>query len=229
MKFTSQIIAAGSGSIGGCVFSRNRYGAYVRNRSVPVNPGSTFQNTVRANLASLSQAWVSELTDNERASWDQYASQVPRTDALGNQMFVLGINWFVAVNSLRLLATAARLDSAPIIFTGTSLTPPILVADGAGGTGFEYQFTNTDEWAGEVGGRLYRFTGGPTNATRNFFKGPFRFGGFLNGAVVPPTSPNVVASSPTFYELGQRLWVRFIAQAADGRISAPVIVSDVAA
>lgn len=227
MKFTSPVIAAASGSIGGCTWSRNRYGQYLRNRSIPVNPGSVFQDVVRAALGSLSTAWVNELTDAERSAWDTYAAAVPTTDALGNTRFILGLNWYAAINTLRIQAGMARLDAAPVIQTRTSLTPPVLEAGSEASQDLEVSFTNTDEWATAVGGRLFIFVGGPRNATRNFFKGPFRFTTTVNGAVVPPTSPTTFASPFTFAE-GQRMYVRTVAMSVDGRISSGTISSVVA-
>ena len=224
MKFTSPVIAAGSGSIGGCVWSRNRYGQYLRNRSIPVNPGSVYQDVVRAALGALSIAWVNELTDPERSAWDTYAAAVPTTDALGATRFILGINWYVAINTLRIQAGMARLDAAPIPQTRTSLTPPVLEAGSEASQDLEVSYTNSDEWATAVGGRLFLFVGGPRNATRNFFKGPFRFASMVNGAVVPPVSPTTFAS-PFFMAEGQRMYVRSVAMAADGRISSGVISS----
>jgi hypothetical protein len=50
-------IAAASGSIGGTVHSRNRYGTYIRNRAIPVNPNTIYQQEIRAILAARSQEW----------------------------------------------------------------------------------------------------------------------------------------------------------------------------
>ncbi|KKL73251.1 hypothetical protein LCGC14_2076760, partial [marine sediment metagenome] len=55
-------VAAISGSIGGTVYSRNRGGAYIRNRAIPVDPNTSFQINVRAILAAQSQNWA-DLTD----------------------------------------------------------------------------------------------------------------------------------------------------------------------
>lgn len=227
MKFTSPVIAAASGSIGGCTWSRNRYGQYLRNRSIPVNPGSAFQDVVRAALGSLSTAWVNELTDPERSAWDTYAAAVPTTDALGNTRFILGLNWYTAINTLRIQSGMARLDAAPIPQTRTSLTPPIAEAASEASQEIEVSFTNTDEWAGAVGGRLFVFVGGPRNATRNFFKGPFRLAGNVPGAVSPPASPELFTSPFAFSE-GQRMYVRSVAMAADGRISSGTISTVIA-
>ena len=52
-------------SIGGSTFSRNTYGAYVRNKVTPVNPSTTYQQLVRQYMAQLAQDW-SSLSINEK-------------------------------------------------------------------------------------------------------------------------------------------------------------------
>jgi hypothetical protein len=80
-------------------------------------------------------------------------------------------------------------------------------------------FTNTDEWATAVGGSLLVYAGRPQNPSVNFFKGPYRFAGRINGAVVPPTSPLTVPA-PFVFQQTQREHVQFRAVGADARISA---------
>lgn len=226
MKYISITNSAQSGSVAGCTYSRNRYGQYARSRAIPVNPASAFQNATRATFAALAQAWVTELTDAQRAAWDTYAANVPKIDSLGRSIFVLGLNWYIGINTLRAVGLQTRLDTAPILFTGTSLTLPTLTLTNPATDEIEIGYTNTDEWAGAVGGRLHVFTGGPTNETRNFFGGPFRYVTDAIGAVVPPTSPLLTTSAQP-YSAGQKLWARLIAQAADGRLSFPVIINAV--
>ena len=46
-----------SGSIGASVYSHNRYGAYIRARSVPVNPNTDRQVAIRNAIRALTIAW----------------------------------------------------------------------------------------------------------------------------------------------------------------------------
>jgi hypothetical protein len=227
MKFTSQIVSAASGSIGGCTYSRNRYGSYIRNRSVPVNPSSTEQQAVRSALATIAQAWASALTAAERDAWDAYAAAVPRVDALGNSQFVLGINWYVAINVLRLQSSIARLDAAPSILTGSALSP--ITMTGADADAPEITFTHTvaDEWNAD-GGYLFVFTSHGTNPSRTFFKGPFRLADAVIGDTTTPIASPYTAPAAFVSAAGQQVWARFIAMAPDGRLSAPQIKSFIA-
>ena len=218
VKFTSQIIAAASGSVGGCVFSRNRFGAYTRNRAIPVNPASNQQQILRSALGTLVQRWTGTLTSTQRAGWENWAANTPQTDALGNPYNMTGQNAYVSMNSTRIQTSQAILDTAPIIFAGAALTPPAIVSATASTEAISVSFTNTDLWATAVGGQLYVYCGRPQNPTKLFFKGPYRFSGKISGAVTPPTSPMSITSQFPF-EVGQRVHVRFRAQNSDGRLS----------
>jgi hypothetical protein len=223
-KFGSTVLAA-SGSIGGCTYSRNRYGPYVRSRSIPVNPNSAGQQSVRSLFATFAEQWNLTLTQAERDGWNAYAAAVAKIDSLGQSQFILGINWYIAVNTLRLRALAGELSAAPTTFNLTPLTAPSFTATAP--STLSLIFNNTEEWAIAVGGHLAVFVSRGMNPTRDFFKGPFRYTDTIDGAVVPPTSP-AAATAPFAFTAGQRLYARYIACSDDGRLSVPVIVTTIA-
>jgi hypothetical protein len=218
VKYTSQIIAAGSGSIGGCTFSRNRSGAYIRNRSIPVNPTSAAQVLVRGALATLVARWTSVLTAAQRTAWETWAANTPQVDSLGNPINITGQNAYVKMNTLRIQTSTAVVDVAPIIFANAVLTPPAIVSATGSTDVLSISFTNTDLWATAVGGKLLVFVGRPQNPSKVFFAGPYRFAGTINGAVTPPTSPLPI-TSPFDFTATQRVSVRFRSFNADARIS----------
>ena len=220
MKFKSTLIAQGSGSVGGCVFSHNRYGKYIRNRSIPVNPNSIAQSDIRTQFADSAIRWKMTLTDMQRQSWNEYAAQVPKVDALGDPIFITGFNWYVAVNALRKYVGLAYLDQGPTTFNHSTLSSVSVLADSTADE-FTVSFTNTDEWATALGGFMAVFVGGPTNFTRTFFKGPFKFLDVVAGAVVPPASPATMPYDGITDNM--KYWLRVIACSADGRLSFPQI------
>ncbi len=105
-----------SGSIAGTVFSRNRGGTYIRNRAIPTDPNTSAQQNVRAILASQSQSWA-DLTDAQRAAWENWASQNPVIDVLGASILLSGHQAFVQLNS------RLDLDDQTVL-----LVPPIINA-----------------------------------------------------------------------------------------------------
>lgn len=216
--YTSQIIAAGSGSIGGATLSRNRSGAYIRNRSIPVNPSSAAQVVVRGALATLVARWSSVLTPAQRTAWETWAANTPQVNALGNPINLTGQNAYVKMNALHIQTGSAVVDTAPIIFANAVLTPPTIVSATGTTDVLSIGFTNTDLWASAVGGKLLVFVGRPQNPSKVFFNGPYRLAGTINGAATPPTSPLPV-TSPFDFTATQRIHVRFRSFNADARIS----------
>ena len=219
MKFSSQIIAAGSGSVGGCTYSRNRYGQYIRRRAMPVNPCSAFAQAMTAFFATLVSRWTTTLTQLQRDSWDLWAVNTPQTDALGNAVTWTGQNAFISMNAFRLQAGKVIIDNAPAIFSGTSLSDPFVsVPFDESSQNFSLGFLNTDEWATEVGGILSIYVSRPQNPSVNYFKGPYRYAGTINGAVVPPTSPQIIPVPFPIVE-NQKVFAQCRAATADGRLS----------
>jgi hypothetical protein len=59
----------------------------------------------------------------------------------------------------------------------------------------------------------------PVSPATNFFKGPFRFAGLIEGDAVSPPSPIVQITAPFVVTTGQHVFARLIAALADGRLS----------
>ncbi len=218
MKFKSTILGQTSGSLDATVFSRNRGGRYTRVRAIPVNPNTPQQQAIRAFLATLTNLWVNTLTPAQRAAWDLYALNVPLPDTLGEPRNVGGIGMYTRTNVFRLQNGIARQDTAPPIFDLGSFTAPTIVSITAATGILSLAFTNTDGWAGEVGGVMGVFASRAQNATINFFKGPYRFAASILGAVIPPTSPAAIVL-PFAVVVGQRVFIRVNTERNDGRLA----------
>lgn len=219
MKFKSALITAASGSIGGMTAAHNKGGMYLRSRSTPINPNTPFQQAMRANLGSLATEWNDTLTDAQRSAWEDYASNVPIVDTLGEPRPITGLNWYVAINTIRLQAALDSLPDAPTIFARAFLTDIVASASEATQE-ISIEFDPDDPWATQDGGNLYVYASRPLSPTRIFYKGPYRFAGLIAGAATPPTSPQVVDAPFSFVE-NQSLKVLVRSQTADGRTSPP--------
>lgn len=93
LKFN--IIADARGSVNGTTFSRNKAGAYMRNRTYPVNPNSTRQQAVRAamnNLAFNFQTFPRETVN----SWNEIAATYPAFNKLGEEYIQSGKQLYVS-------------------------------------------------------------------------------------------------------------------------------------
>ncbi len=221
MKFKGNMITEASGSLAGTTWSHNRGGQYVRARAIPVNSNTSYQQAVRNFLKQCVAAWTQTLTAPYRDGWAAYAEAVLYTDSLGEPRKLPPLAMYVACNVARLQAGLARVDIPPTVLTRPTLTTPTYTVT-APSTG-SLAYTNTDGWAGEVGGALLLWTSRGQGIGINYFKGPYRYAGKVAGAGTPPTSPTSIA--PAFsVTAGQHVFYKTVAVRADGRVAAPLFL-----
>lgn len=206
-----------SGSTGATVYSHNRFGAYIRARSIPVNPNTDRQVAVRNAVRSLTIAWQNTLTQAQRDAWDVYGANVSWTNKFGDSVNLTGLNHYIRTNTVMVSLGFARTDVAPGIFNlGTAELALGCTASEATQI-LTLTFDDTAVWATEVGAFQHFYLGLPQNAAIKFFGGPHRY--IVSAAgVVPAVSP-LPATAPFPIVEGQRLWVRSRIMRADGRLS----------
>ena len=225
MLIKSGLVTQMSGSIGGMTGSHNKGGMYLRARAVPVNPNTAQQVAVRSIVSDLSNRWANTLTAPQRAAWDVYALNVPLTGPLGDPRQVSGLNMYVRSNVPIVQSGLSRVDGAPTIFDLGEYTPPTVDAVDSANTEVDIAFTNTDDWANEDGAAMLVFASRPQNQSKNYFKGPYRYAGRINGnGTTAPTSPASIAL-PFPVGVGEKLFVRLSVVRADGRLSTPIFLS----
>ena len=216
-----------SGSSGGTTFSHNRFGAYRRNRSIPVNPNTDRQVAVRNAVRALTIAWQNTLTQDQRDAWETYADNVPWQNKLGQSVLLTGLNHYVRSNTPLVQNGIARVDVAPVIFnlataelalsaTASEATQDLTIDGDAGGA-----------WIGEAGAWQFYSMGLPKNGAIKFFGGPYKQITAIPGAG-PPPFPAVITGAFPFAE-GQRIWIRSRIARADGRLSEFAIFNFLAA
>lgn len=76
------VAADARGGLADLVYSRNRYGAYVRSKGVFTGPLSIPQQSYNALLAGVSRRW-GELSERQRASWESFAKEVTWSNVFG--------------------------------------------------------------------------------------------------------------------------------------------------
>lgn len=218
MLFKSGLITQGSGSIGGMTIAHNSGGQYIRARTIPTNPNTPAQQTVRNAMAILSTRWVEALTQVQRDAWQVYAGNVTVTNALGDQINISGLNMYIRGNVSRILGSLPIADNAPTIFDIGTFSDPGFTIDTANDE-LDISFTDTDDWANEDDAAMMVFASNVQNPTINYFKGPYVFiGQILGDSITPPTSPAAIAlPGPTV--IGQRSFFRVNVTRVDGRLS----------
>lgn len=227
MKFTSALVTAASGSVGGLTASRNRGGMYFRARAIPVNPSSTQQQAVRTNLSSLAAGWTDDLDDAQRAAWNTFGVNTVVVDSLGAERQISGFNHWVRANALRLQAGLSVVLNAPTNFTGVSFGEPEIADWDLANQQVDVSYSNT-AWRTEVGGALLVYLSRPQGAGISYFRGPYRLAGVVLGASgTPPTSPATI-DLPFPVVAGQQVFGYARAVRADGRIGNPAYFSGLA-
>ncbi|OHB84403.1 MAG: hypothetical protein A2V98_10425 [Planctomycetes bacterium RBG_16_64_12] len=225
MKFVSPVYSDAWGKIAGLVYARNRFGMYTRALVTPVNPQSSEQQQVRNALAAMNARWTETLTAAQRAAWEAYALAVPKVSH-GQSLTLTGQNWFIACNTPRVQCDAAIspttlpiIDDAPTLFNQAQ-SFPVAITRNAATQNWDCAFDNTQDWASEAGAAIIIRQSRGTNASRNFFKGPYRLMNRVAGAGTPPASPKVFAAVFPIVS-GLRYFFESRLVRADGRISSP--------
>lgn len=112
------IVGSLSGKLAGTVYSHNRWGGYIRQLVMPTQPRTTYQQNQRANIASCAERWH-DLTPSDRLQWNSYASQIVRSDRLGQPLSYNGFTAFMLVNTERVFCGEVIKDDAPLLWQGT--------------------------------------------------------------------------------------------------------------
>jgi hypothetical protein len=216
---TSALISDITGKVGGNVFARNRYGLSVRSFTAPVNVNSTLQQAARSAMASLVERWSSTLTSSQREAWTLYADSVAMQNKLGETMYLTGQNHFVRANAVLVQNGLTPVDDGPTTFELPEQDPSLAVAISEAAQELSITFDDTRSWCNEDGAYMFVYMGSPQNPQRNFFGGPYKYAGKIEGdSASAPTSPETVPV-PFVATEGQRVWISCRICRADGRIS----------
>ena len=208
-----------SGSIGATVYAHNRSGAYIRARSVPVNPNTARQVAVRNIARSLAIAWQADLTQDQRDAWNVYAANVGWKNKLGDAINLTGLNHYLRSNGPRLQAGLDRVDEGPDTFLLATAELDLVVTASEATQEATVAYDDTRPWCDLDGAAQLVYCGLPQNAGVAFFKGPYRYAGLIQGdSVAPPATPATIAW-PFPIAQGQRLWLKTRITLASGRLS----------
>jgi len=217
MKVVFQEGQQRSGRLGATIASHNRFGAYYRAGSIPVNPQTDRQVAIRNAVRNLAIAWQTELTQAQRDAWDVYAANVGWFDKLGQAVNLTGSNHYARTNTQLVALGFGRIDAAPTIMNIGQAESALGCTASEATQQLSITFDDTKAWATEVGAYQHFFMGVPQNASIKFFGGPYRYIVSVAG-VTPAVSPKL-ATAPFPFAEGQRIWLRSRIMRADGRLS----------
>lgn len=199
-----------SGKIGAAVFAHNAGGRYVRNAAAVTNPNTAEQQRVRSALATVANDWTT-IGAGDRDQWALFASQVPVTNRLGNQIFLSGIAMYTKCNSLRRGIGLDTVDVGPTTYTLGQMSTMGSVS--LSGSTLTLNFTGGD-WQ-DTGGAMVVQASPPQNPSINFFGGSFTQEAVVLGGTATLTAATIGLSAAAI--AGQKVFYRLVGTLPDGR------------
>lgn len=158
-----------SGRVAGNVFSRNRYGSYIRNGTKPTVSTTSYAMAQKARLGNISGNWQS-LSLANRQAWQTWAQNHPVLNRLGQTIVLTGHAAYVQINARIDQAGGSWIAQPPILAPPSPLLTFTLTADIGAGT-CDIAFTATPLAANH---RLWAYgavvTSAGINYTRNLEK-----------------------------------------------------------
>lgn len=219
MKIKGLLASEMSGKLGGIVASHNKGGQYFRQLRVPVNPNSADQQAVRNAFASATARWNGILTTQQREDWDVYATSLGSVNPLGDSIDPGGKSLYTGWNGIRLRSGLPAADDVPSDIYRPEFTTPAIDSWTLASQEVDIAFDDTDAWANEDDAALLLYISPPQNPSKNFFKGPYRLAGLIDGdSVTAPTSP-FTFGLPFTVAAGQKVFFKANITRADGRYS----------
>ena len=119
------------GSVGGITASKGRFGQILRVKRSPVQPRSNSQQQKRYLMQSLNNLFLQQ-TPTTIGLWNDFAKNWTITDSLGQSIHLTGLNWFISLNSRRMITVGAALLTPPLN-PNCTYNPVITIAQVAAG------------------------------------------------------------------------------------------------
>jgi hypothetical protein len=198
------------GSISGTTYQQSPFGTVLRNRTVPVNPNSPKQVSIRASLGALSYLWTTLLSAAQRQGWEDYAAATPIVDRFGSTIIVRGRQMYMRTNMILLYVTGSPISDAP----STPGVGPATLLDITGDT-TDGIVLNTNPGVSVVGDLCSLGISVPVNQSRNFYKAPFTFA----ASVISTTTFPFEIKPAAEVVIGQRYFVSARLVQANGKVS----------
>lgn len=128
----SALLSDARGKLNGSVLSRNKGGAYIRNKVTPVNPRSSYQTAQRAIVAALAKAYGSTLTAAQRTAWTAFGKTIGNLNVFGNNLILSGIACFQRINIIAMTCGGSQIDNPPTALDAVGVTGVGVIANHTG-------------------------------------------------------------------------------------------------
>lgn len=172
----SHLFSSMVGAVGGLVYFYNRYGSIViRSRTIPTNPSSVPQQTVRAAFSAAVSGWKS-LTQAQRDLWEDFARHTPWKSSLKDDVYLTGQNMYIGIRCANVQCEPSLPSSTwddcpctPGLLAQPTISCAVLPANGAN-VGFLLNISNVSA----VDTQQYSVYLSPRQSQSiNYYKGPY--------------------------------------------------------
>jgi hypothetical protein len=198
------LMTDGRGKIGGQVASKNRSGAYMRNKVTPSNPQTSAQMAVRSTLASFSSGWRG-LSQAARDAWNGAVSAFSRTNIFGDIVQPTGKNLYTRLNANLTNIGAATIGLPPV---PVEVVEPTVSFDTNTATPTDLQL-QVDNLSNDQDYLILATP--PTSAGKSFVKSEYRIIGVMPGNAAQPHNVSVDYISKFGDTVaGQKLFVKVV-------------------
>lgn len=217
----SALVSDMRNKLNGSVLSKNRAGSYVRNKTTPVNPQTSFQQQVRQRLGALSTGW-SALTAAQRSSWIASTPNFPYTDIFGDKKELDGKSLYIKLNSnlSNVGSPNIQVAPAPVGIPVFGIVSALATPGSAGMDSFDVTVSAATVPAGFA---LAIYATPPVKRGVSFVKNRYRFiGVFTATASVVDITAAYNARFPEDYILGSTIHVRgALVSTSSGQMGVP--------
>lgn len=205
--------------VGGVVYSRNRYGAYMRNYVVPENNNTDAQAAVRATFGEISASWKT-LSEEQRGEWSTVAASLRKTDIFGSQYSSNGFQFYVQLNTERVLV-GSTISAFPPEITGIPQFSGVEVSFDYATTDFTFDISASNLTSNQA--LVIRATA-PQSQGKTFFKNLYGVIAIVNNATAVPYNAFLgwLVKYSTYVDGSRIGWQLYVVDKTTGLRSAPV-------
>jgi len=203
-------VAEARGKVGGIVYSRNTWGAYIRNKVSPVQPRTPAQNLIRAKMTQMAERWRDVLTSTQRLAWELYAELTTKMLKVLGRTGLNGITAYTRYNVEWTRNGGTPVDVAP--FTPGEAPMCNFTLTGTDADGVQITACAPTLAAGDI---VFIYCNKPLlPQSRNFFNGPWALKARIESTSTFPLT--VVPGSDV--NLGQRWFLKLRYFDSKGRV-----------
>jgi len=154
-------------------------------------------------MSDLAQRWQSVLTPTQREAWETYAAAISFQNRVGQSVNLSGLAMYIRSDAAIMSAGGVVVDDGPTSLVLPGQDPLFSVAADETTGLLTVTFDDTLDWNADLGW-LSIYMHQPKGQSINFFGGPFRQAGALEGDTATPLESPLTIAAPYTLTEGQK-------------------------